>query len=109
MLRHRAFLALFAVLSIVPFGPPLLAKDSLVIGAAQFPSSLHPFIDAEAIKYYVLGFALRPITALDTDAKPVCMLCTDVPTIENGLARIEDQPNGEKGMAVTIKLKPDLK
>ena len=31
-----------------------------------------------------------------------------MPTLENGLAKIEDRPDGAKGMAVTIKLKPGL-
>jgi len=35
----------------------------LVIGVAQFPSSIHPNIDPEVIKGYVLGFASRPVTA----------------------------------------------
>jgi peptide/nickel transport system substrate-binding protein len=41
------------------------AKDDLVIGVAQSPSSLHPYIDAEIIKGYILGFAQRPITSFD--------------------------------------------
>ena len=60
------------------------AKDDLVIGVAQFPSSLHPAIDAEVVKAYVLGFAIRPITAFDKDWKNSCLLCTELPTIENG-------------------------
>jgi peptide/nickel transport system substrate-binding protein len=63
------------------------AKEDLVIGVQAFPSSLHPAIDAILIKGYVLGFALRPITAYDQDWKLICMLCAELPTIENGLAR----------------------
>ncbi|MBU6499691.1 MAG: peptide ABC transporter substrate-binding protein [Rhodospirillales bacterium] len=84
------------------------AKDTLTIGIAQFPSSLHPDIDAEVVKAYVLGFVIRPITAFDKDWKNSCLLCTTLPTIANGLAKFETQPGGAKGMAVTIKLKPDL-
>lgn len=84
------------------------AKDSLVIGVAQFPASLHPFISNQTVQFYALGLAQRPVTAFSPDGVPVCLLCTDVPSIENGLARIEDQPDGSKGLAVTIKLKPDL-
>jgi peptide/nickel transport system substrate-binding protein len=88
--------------------PAFAAKDQLVIGVAQFPSTLHPNIDPEVIKAYTLGFAIRQITAFDKDWKNSCLLCAELPTIANGLARIEDRPGG-KGMAVTIKLKPDLK
>lgn len=86
-----------------------LARDQLTVGAAQFPSSLHPHIDAEVIKAYKLGFVVRQITGYDKDWKNRCLLCTQLPTIENGLAKLIDLPDGKKGMQVTIKLKPDLK
>jgi peptide/nickel transport system substrate-binding protein len=85
------------------------AKDDLVIGVSQFPSSLHPNIDAEVIKGYVTSFTNRQITAYDKDWKNSCLLCTELPTLENGLAKREKRPDGTEGLAVTIKLKPDLK
>jgi peptide/nickel transport system substrate-binding protein len=91
--------------------PPARAAathDTLTIGIAQFPSSLHPNIDALVVRSYAVGFAIRQITAFGPDWKNSCLLCTELPTLENGLARIEDRPDGTKGMAVTIKLKPDL-
>ena len=88
---------------------PSKPKDDLVIGVAQFPSSLHPDVDAEVVKSYVNEFVIRPITAFDASWKNTCLLCTELPTLENGLAKVEDLPDGSKGMAVTLKLKPDLK
>jgi peptide/nickel transport system substrate-binding protein len=85
------------------------AKDQLIIGVAQFPSTLHPNIDAEVIKAYALDFVIRNITAYDPSWKNSCLICAELPTIANGLAKIEDRPDGTKGMAVTVKLKPDLK
>jgi peptide/nickel transport system substrate-binding protein len=82
--------------------------DTLTIGIAQFPSSLHPDIDPEVVRAYAAGFVIRPITAFDADWKNTCLLCTDLPTLENGLARREIRPDGKPGMAVTIKLKPGL-
>ena len=82
--------------------------DTLTIGIAQFPASLQPDIDALTVRSYVMAFVIRQITAFDANWKNTCLLCTDLPTIQNGLARIEDRPDGTKGMAVTIKLKPDL-
>ena len=87
---------------------PARAKDDLVIGVAQFPSSLHPSIDAEVIRTYVLDFAIRPITAFDPGWKNSCLLCTELPTIANGRARFEGEGE-QRGMAVTLTLKPDLK
>jgi peptide/nickel transport system substrate-binding protein len=67
---------------------PAMAKDELIIGVSQFPSSLHPNIDPEVIKTYTLDFALRAITAFDKDWKNTCMLCTELPTLDNGMVRI---------------------
>jgi peptide/nickel transport system substrate-binding protein len=106
-LRAAAFAA-FCLLGLPLASGAAVAKDDLVIGVAQFPSSLHPNIDAEVIKAYVVDFALRQVTAFDPDWKNSCLMCTELPTIDNGLAKIEDTPGG-KGMAVTIKLKPELK
>ena len=88
---------------------PALAKDDLVIGVAQFPPSLNPNIDPTVIKGYVLEFVSRPISAYDKDWKLGCMLCTELPTIENGGARFETLPDGARSLAVTFTLKPDLK
>ncbi len=107
MLRRTMLAALCALPALLP-GPSAQAKDDLVIGVSQFPSSLHPDIDPEVIKAYVLDFATRPLTSFDKDWKLVCLLCTELPTIENGLAKFEDRPDGKRGMAVTFKLKPDL-
>ena len=82
--------------------------DTLTIGIAQFPSSLHPDIDAEVVRSYAMGFVIRQITAFDADWKNSCLLCTKLPTLENGLAKLEDRPDGKQGLAVTIKLKPGL-
>jgi peptide/nickel transport system substrate-binding protein len=107
MLRRTMLAALCALPALLP-GSSAQAKDDLVIGVSQFPSSLHPDIDPEVIKAYVLDFATRPLTSFDKDWKLVCLLCTELPTIENGLAKFEDRPDGKRGMAVTFKLKPDL-
>ena len=88
--------------------PAVWAKDSLVIGVAQFPASLHPYISAQTVQYYTIGLANRPVTAFSVEGKPMCLLCTQVPSLENGLAKIEDQPDGSHGLAVTIKLRPGL-
>ncbi len=101
--------ALSALGLVVALAAPAMAKDDLVIGAAQFAPSLHPNIDAVVIKSYVLAFVIRPMTAYDKDWQLSCLLCTTLPTIENGGAKYEDLPGGKKGLAVTFTLKPDLK
>jgi len=91
------------------FITPAMARDSLTIGIAQFPPSLHPGIDPLVIKTYVDNFITRPMTAYDADWKLQCMLCTKLPTIENGGAVFETLPDGKRGIAVTFTLKPGLK
>ena len=108
MFRRALFPVLGTALAMLP-ALGTSAKDTLVIGVAQFPSSLNPGINTEVVKSYALGFALRPITAYDKDWNNTCLLCTELPSLENGLARIEERPDGTRGMAVTIKLKPDLR
>lgn len=81
--------------------------ESLTIGIIQFPSTLNPNIDAMAAKSYVLGLALRPLTVYDADWKLTCLLCTQLPSIENGLAVPVDLPNGKKGVNLTYTIRPD--
>jgi peptide/nickel transport system substrate-binding protein len=106
-MKLRAAFAAFGVWAALC--APALAKDDLVIGVGQFAPSLNPNIDPTVIKAYVLDFATRPITAYDKDWKLTCLLCTTLPTIENGGAKPEDLPGGGKGLAVTFTLKPDLR
>jgi peptide/nickel transport system substrate-binding protein len=109
MTKFRAAFATIGLMLLPLLAAPAMAKDDLVIGVAQFPSSLHPDIDAEVVKDYVIGFALRPITAFDPAWKNSCLLCAELPTLANGLVKIEDLPGGGKGLAVTLKLRPGLK
>jgi peptide/nickel transport system substrate-binding protein len=85
---------------------PAAAADphrDLTIGVASFPSTLHPAIDPDLIKFYLLGFADRPVTAYDASGHLVCLLCTEIPSIANGGARLEGA-----GMAVTFHFRPEL-
>jgi peptide/nickel transport system substrate-binding protein len=104
---------LAAVVALLAAGVALLpgesraAKDELVIGITQFPSTLHPNIDSMAAKSYVLAMAQRPFTAYDPEWQLICMLCTELPTLENGLAKIEKQADGKDGIALTYTIRPD--
>ncbi|MCH9011529.1 MAG: peptide ABC transporter substrate-binding protein [Proteobacteria bacterium] len=78
----------------------------LRIGMTQFPSTLNPLIDSMLAKSYVLAMTRRPFTIYDQNWELVCMLCTELPTIENGLAKPEDLPDGKRGIAVTYTIQP---
>ncbi|MDA0997912.1 MAG: peptide ABC transporter substrate-binding protein, partial [Proteobacteria bacterium] len=103
---------LFVLAVLLAVGFPRLAEDDrreLVIGITQYPSTFHPNIDAMLAKSYVLGMTRRPITVIDADWKLVCMLCTKLPTIENGLAMPDTTPDGKPGMAVTYQIRGDAR
>ena len=101
----RAFFLCLALIIGLPAAaratPP---KDELVIGISQFPTTLHPSIESMIVKAYVLGFVHRPITAYDAKFTLGCMLCTKLPTLENGGASLD------KGrLRVTFTLRPEAK
>ena len=85
----------------------LAARDELTIGITQFPSTLNPNIDVMAAKSYVLGAVLQPFTVFDANWKLVCLLCVNVPSIENGSAVPVDLPDGKKGIDVTFTIRPE--
>jgi peptide/nickel transport system substrate-binding protein len=107
LIGMRRLLAALVVLCAL--AGPAAAKDELVIGITQFPSTFHPLIDAMLAKTYVLGLVRRPFVMYDKDWKLVCMLCTELPSFENGRAKVEDLPDGKKGMALTYTIVPDAK
>lgn len=106
-MSFRAILACLLLILSIPGAaaasgaPP---KDELVIGVAQFPTTLHPSIDSMIVKAYVLGFVHRPITAYNAKGVLDCLLCTKLPSLENGLAKLAGS-----GMTVTFTLRPEAK
>src|SRR4051794_38853436 len=85
---------------------PAAAKDDLVIGAIQFPGTFHPSIDAMATKNYILEMAQRPFTTFDQDWKLICMLCTELPSLEKETAVEVTRPDGTKAIDATFKIQP---
>lgn len=103
---RRFAIALLAVLGSLLPQAGRADPSQLVIGVSQFPSSFNPLIDTSVAKSYILGFARREFTVYDKDWKLVCLLCTQLPTIENGLAKPETLPDGRKGIALTYTIQP---
>ncbi|WP_119462266.1 peptide ABC transporter substrate-binding protein [Rhodospirillaceae bacterium SYSU D60014] len=101
----RAMLGALALLLVA--SGSAAAREQLVIGMTQFPSTLNPNIDSMMAKAYVLGMAHRPFTAYDADWELVCLLCTKLPTLENGLAKLETLDDGRQGIAVTYSIHSD--
>ena len=84
-------------------------RDQLTIGIVQFPSTLNPNIDAMAAKSYVLGFTTRHFTVFDADWKIVCLLCTELPSFENGRAVKTELPGGKTGIDLTYTIRAAAK
>ncbi|MGO1120099.1 peptide ABC transporter substrate-binding protein [Rhodovibrionaceae bacterium A322] len=111
----RAFhLTVFLLAALLLAGQPLLARDasaagdsSLTIGITQYPSTLNPNIDSMLAKSYILGMTSRPLTQYDDEWRLFCLLCTELPNLEDGTAWLEDTPDGKKGIAVTYTINPE--
>lgn len=101
-------LRVLMILSLVAAPLAARAKDDLVIGLTQFPSTLHPDLDSMMAKTYVLAMAARPLTAFGPDWQLTCVLCERLPTFENGLAQRETTADGKTGLALTYTLRGDL-
>ena len=106
MLFLKAILIALVVYTSAGSPSTIAAKDKLVIGITQFPSTFHPNIDSMAAKSYILAMTARPFTVFDANWELICMLCTELPTLENGLAKKERTPGGKQGIAVTYSIQP---
>ncbi len=101
----RCLLALF-LLAFSTVAAPAWAKDELVVAMTQYPGTWNPLISSMLAKSLVHNMTARPFTAYDADWKLVCLLCTELPTLENGRARLEDTADGKKGMAIDFEIRP---
>ena len=80
----------------------------LVVGMVQFPADMHPNITNSSIKDYIASTARRPMTGFSATGEVLCLLCTEVPSLANGRAKIVTRADGGQGMDVRFTLKPDL-
>ena len=103
---RRRWFALVFVLSaaLVQPGTARAAKEELVIGVSQFPTAFHPNLESHVTQGYILAMTQRPLTGYNADWELICMLCTELPTLENGRAVIEKQDDGSDGIALTYTI-----
>ena len=105
-LIQTVILALIGVSSLIS-DAQAISKERLTIGISQYPSTLHPAFDSMLAKTYVVAMTRRPITAYDPDWKQVCLLCTSLPSLDQGTAVPELTQDGQEGLAVQYELLPD--
>lgn len=84
------------------------SNQQLTIGTTQEFETLHPLIMTMAASNYISLMVDRPLMIIDSKWNWVCELCTAVPSLENGLAKIVDE-GGKKKIAVSWELKQGLK
>jgi len=106
MRRTRTAFAAALAVFLAP-GAALADKDELVIGIGQFPEGFHPSLFSHVAQSLVLGAVRRPFTAYDPDWNLICMLCTELPSLENGTARETTNAAGGPGMEVDYTIRPD--
>ncbi|MGD9884182.1 MAG: peptide ABC transporter substrate-binding protein [Reyranella sp.] len=98
------------LLALSMLAAPARAKDELVLGMNQSPGTWNPLISAMLAKSLISNMTARPLTAYDANSRLVCLACTELPTIENGKARVIDLPDdgkggGKKGIEIDFELR----
>ena len=96
---------LFLILALSALAAPARAKDELVLAMTQTPGTWNPLISSMLAKSLISNMTARPLTAWNADWKLVCLACTELPTIENGKARVIDLPGGKKGMEIDVEMR----
>jgi peptide/nickel transport system substrate-binding protein len=96
---------LSTLLALGAFASPVQAKDELVVAMTQMPGTWNPIISSMLAKSLIANMTARPVTAYDADWKLVCLVCTELPTIENGKARLVDLADDKKGMEIDVELR----
>ena len=96
----KSLISVLAAVFLFAAGEARASREELVIGMTQFPSTFSPVINAMLAKSYILAMTRRPFVTYDQAWELTCMLCVELPTIENGLARRETLPGGGVGMAL---------
>jgi peptide/nickel transport system substrate-binding protein len=105
---RRYLLCLLLAVGLIPQASAQ-APERLTLGMTEFPSDMHPFISNLLVRNYLLAVSRRSVTRFDFSGLTVCQLCTEVPTVENGRAKVTKNADGTDGMEVRFTLRPGLK
>ena len=94
------------LLTVSALAAPARAKDELVLAMTQSPGTMNPLISSMLAKSLIHNMTARPITAYDANSRLICLVCTELASLNNGRARIVDLPDGKKGMEMDVELRP---
>jgi peptide/nickel transport system substrate-binding protein len=84
------------------------ASPTLHVAVSDLPLTIFPIGAPTPQIRYLRGFTGRSLTIYDKSWAVACALCTELPTLENGRARIVTRIDGSRGIDVTFDLTPDL-
>lgn len=85
-----------------PSGMP--SNKQLTIGVTQEFESLNPVTAQMYASSYIGRMAIRTLNSIDNDWQWQCWLCKQLPSIDNGLAKIIEE-NGQKKLLVNWEIK----
>ena len=83
-------------------------SDKLTIGISQEFENMNGLVQQMSASRYVLWMVERPLVLLNHDWEQQCYLCKEVPSLENGLAKIVDIA-GEKTLIVDWELRENAR
>lgn len=84
------------------------SNAQLTIGMTQEFESLNPLLASMSASTWIGALVGRPLAVVNPQWQWECMSCTDLPSLENGKAKIIEK-NGIKVISVDWELKPNLK
>lgn len=102
MLRRVSAVIAAALLAACSRGahPQSGPQDTLRISIPQDAKTLNPILSSNTIDGFVMRFMFEPLVSADAKGKPVPMLATQVPTLENGGI-------SKDGLTITYHLRPN--
>ena len=83
------------------------SREELVIGISQFPTGFNPNTQSHVALSLIMGMTRRPFTAYDKDWNLVCLLCTGLPNLEDGTARLTESADGTPTIAIDYTIQPE--
>lgn len=94
------------LVALVALASPGYGKDELIIGISQAPGTMNPLNSSTMAQSLIQNMTGRPFTAYDANWRLVCLVCTELPVLEAGTARVIELADGKKGMEIDFEMKP---
>ncbi len=109
-MKHLYRILSTAILALTLFAQPTLAgsREKLTIGIGFEFDTFHGLITQSQGATYINNTHTRSLTSYDADWQSICLLCTEVPSVENGKAKIIEE-KGKKKILVEWEIKKNAR